>query len=1288
MIPGTNILRWLLRLLGAGLLIFVVLPLIALILLSWFKVSIPLDSFREEIETATSSILGRKLSFGTSSEINLGLRPRIKFNEIVLENPASWNAGSHPSFATLQSLEIELGLIPLLKREISLHKVAVDGLILSVVETEGGDVNWKFELNLPEASPRSFRFTEPQRLSCRNISILESSPEEAPLNASFESIEIDATHADHVTLDLAGRFQKLSIRGELNGGALRDLIERPERWPYQFRGQIDDFNLLLESKPSEDSSQPELRHQFSLDAPNSDLIEILTGPLPELGVINLSGEWKYGGKLIELDELICSFGSINLNGRIQVDLTQTPPVLESDLHIQSFDTDLILAIKKKREEAMESNPAVIPERAEYPPDVRMPFVGDFKISATEVLTNDTTIRDLELAIEVQPKSIHAGISFELEGAPMEGTVSMERDKDAVDPFRIKVEFGSRDAELSGIARLYTGSPGFSGKADQLRFEVEGEGSNLSEALIKRHTNVYVEEAQMIYRVEEKEFPFYLEEGFADAGYMRETQMGISGIFREEEFTIAFNRLAPNKADTANSPYVDFTGDAAGATWKISGPIRRSEEEDYPALKIDISGESLGRLSNWITVNEAADLPFQVTGSVHRGEGWMLEIVHGELGESGVTGRIGVQEKGESLAMSAHLSFDRLDLSEAVEVIPEDAFSGIDFDTEVFPTNLHLNDLDATIEIEQLVLLNGDVGSLKFEAIARDGWIKSSKLEGLMGDAVLSGTSSFDFRSAQPEAILALDSAKVEFGRLLDQVGVGMGLNLKAGTLEIDIHARGSTTRQILLDSDLAVSFADALWTNRRDTIMNAIAIRVADGTILKARQGDLSVTTEGDIDGIPFLLQLQSDAITATMTKAERFDLDLLVALAESRIQVKTEAGLPFHKESLRGSVSVSGDRLDEWDDLFGIDLPPAGPYSITAKAELGENRFSFTEVACLFGESDLSGSLQVDISEETPSIDFNISSNRFLLTDFSGTGWSPQDGLPGDASLANQLVDLDRELIKLLSRGLLGSFNANGRIRAKSIRTAEGFIAEGDARVALQNGRLKVSPANLRVPGGDIILHYEYQPKAHTFDLDMKLATKAFDYGVIARQKDPASDDIGTLDLDVHLRNRDSPKAQFSIANASGHMNFAVHPEEVDAEAFDYWGTNLLVTLLAGFDPKDKALINCISGDFPLVDGKLNADSLLIDTTRVRVTAEGNVDFNDHTLDLVLTPKPKRPQFFSIGTRVGVSGGFDDYELDFGPLPVTRAALYFIGNTIAYPINLVIQKRLPEDGSDVCKEH
>ena len=104
-------------------------------------------------------------------------------------------------------------------------------------------------------------------------------------------------------------------------------------------------------------------------------------------------------------------------------------------------------------------------------------------------------------------------------------------------------------------------------------------------------------------------------------------------------------------------------------------------------------------------------------------------------------------------------------------------------------------------------------------------------------------------------------------------------------------------------------------------------------------------------------------------------------------------------------------------------------------------------------------------------------------------------------ASLANQLIDRDHELSKLLSRELLGSFNANGRIRANSIRTPDGFIAEGDARVALQNGRLKVSPANIRIPGGDFILHYAYQPKAHTFDLDMKLATKAFDYGVIARQ-------------------------------------------------------------------------------------------------------------------------------------------------------------------------------------------
>ena len=50
-----------------------------------------------------------------------------------------------------------------------------------------------------------------------------------------------------------------------------------------------------------------------------------------------------------------------------------------------------------------------------------------------------------------------------------------------------------------------------------------------------------------------------------------------------------------------------------------------------------------------------------------------------------------------------------------------------------------------------------------------------------------------------------------------------------------------------------------------------------------------------------------------------------------------------------------------------------------------------------------------------------------------------------------------------------------------------------------------------------------------------------------------------------------------------------------------------------------------------------MTAENLAADTSKIRICGEGEISFVDQTFNLVVTPKAKRPEFFSLATPLAV---------------------------------------------------
>ena len=91
--------------------------------------------------------------------------------------------------------------------------------------------------------------------------------------------------------------------------------------------------------------------------------------------------------------------------------------------------------------------------------------------------------------------------------------------------------------------------------------------------------------------------------------------------------------------------------------------------------------------------------------------------------------------------------------------------------------------------------------------------------------------------------------------------------------------------------------------------------------------------------------------------------------------------------------------------------------------------------------------------------------------------------------------------------------------------------------------------------------------------------------------------------------------------------------------------GGKLMRTLVSGVEFLP---LPCAAATFDVNEGRARIRSLVIDSANTRTTGSGTIDLRDETIDLVLTPQPKRPGLFELNRSIRF----------FGRLPKPQRAL------------------------------
>ncbi|MCL2458780.1 MAG: AsmA family protein [Desulfobulbus sp.] len=288
--------------------------------------SVDLDKVKEMLTTQVKTATGRTLTISGPLELHLGLSPSVGAKGITLSNPPG---ATRPEMVKIGGFEMEMALIPLLKKEI-----VVNRLILSspdiLVETEAngpGNLDFTVPAQPGEVKPTeqkqsasgesAFRFTI-NELKMTNASIAwhdRATKKTEAVKVRELTLQPDRANADLLALRLLAEVlgHNLELKGSI-GGPQAMLGHKP--WPLNLTIQLPAATVQVEGAVANLTAASGINLKTTVQG--AELVEVLrlaklNQPLPaSIGPFKISARLQEGDKRFDLTEISAEIGQAGL----------------------------------------------------------------------------------------------------------------------------------------------------------------------------------------------------------------------------------------------------------------------------------------------------------------------------------------------------------------------------------------------------------------------------------------------------------------------------------------------------------------------------------------------------------------------------------------------------------------------------------------------------------------------------------------------------------------------------------------------------------------------------------------------------------------------------------------------------------------------------------------------------------------------------------------------------------------------------------------------------------------
>ena len=262
---------------------------VALIVISYVvMVTYDFNKLKPKIAQAAREATGRELTLGGDFKVGLGFSPSISVNDVDFQN-APW--GSRLEMAKVKRLEVQIALLPLIRREVQFKHLTLVGLDILVETDRSGRSNLEFkpgEKPKPEGKEREglhFLVFDEVRIE-KGVVTYRDGKQGKTYSIIIDGLTASMPRGEKATdFSLKGTFngQPLEIQGTTGPIGALIIPERP--WPIKVTVKVGGSTITFEGSMREVLKGKGLDLKFSADGPSIRKVPELKGVtnVPDLG---------------------------------------------------------------------------------------------------------------------------------------------------------------------------------------------------------------------------------------------------------------------------------------------------------------------------------------------------------------------------------------------------------------------------------------------------------------------------------------------------------------------------------------------------------------------------------------------------------------------------------------------------------------------------------------------------------------------------------------------------------------------------------------------------------------------------------------------------------------------------------------------------------------------------------------------------------------------------------------------------------------------------------------------
>lgn len=1296
-----RVLRW--TLLAAGSLVLLVLALVLYV--TFVGVTIDASPLRERLAATFAENIGRPVRFDGPVRMEVSAQPKLLVGGLHIANAPGFTGGE---FASLGEARLNVDLWPLLfRKRLQIEELSGSDVRVLLQMRADGSNNWTFAGPRKAPGPaggapaitagEAVTLLDIQRVSLERLNVEYAGSDGKPHFFDLHSLKATSPADQPFAMTLEGAVEKsFPYRLEFTGGRLADL-SFDKAWPVRMVLTFLSSTLTLEGHVSGSSGEV----VFGLGTESlTEFERLFQARLPDVGAAGVAGTVRYGPRKVALTQLTGVMGRTTLTGHLDIDSTGARPKVSGELLLPSLDLRPFLGEKPREDSTPPRNlgdlyrdlsSATFSLKQASAADV------DLVLGVQQWLSLPGDVRDAFLHVRLQDGKLDVPVGARIAGVVLSGNASADS---TASPPNFRLALGTRNSDLGGLAQLLLGVEGLKGRLGRFDLRLSATGDQVSELVRSLDVRLAIDDGRFTYGNLEGGRPvaFGLERLRVALPPGQPLAGDMDGSLLGHPFKARLRAAALEPLMLEGRSPLDFELRSGSVRASLKGGLQAPAADRGPEIAFDVSAPRAGEMASWFGFRPGAEAPASLSGKASmRTSEWRLDNVLFKLGRTTLAADLARTGIGAQPLVRVKLAAEQVDVLELESLMPvgerqkkPEGGQRPVLDVPILPQGIDLTDADIEVRVKRFANSPLDARDVSFDGRIREGYMHPSPFAATVAGTAFTGAVLLDLRGAEPSAGLWLFANDIDAGALMRRFGVAANIDATFREFGINLVARASRLGDMLARSELIGQINGGRIVLRDANTKGEARIAVDKGELRAEPGKPVRLSIQGGLDDIPVRLALETaradELVNPRLPLPFRFEAEA----ARTRIDLSGALARPLGSE-IELALDMRGPRFDALNPLARASLPPWGPWSATGKFRMSPRGYEVPDLTLQVGQSVLNGRGQLVTAGGRPRIDVSLAAPNIQLDDFRLGDWSPVEKQPGKDDKSATVEDVRAKAAegadrtqKLLSREVLLRQDAYLDVKVDQVLSGQDKLGSGQLRAKLENGRAELGPVVVNVPGGSAKLLLGYEPTEADVKVNLAIDVDRFDYGVLARRAKPGTDLQGAFSVKMDVSSRARYLSEI-LRHGNGRIEFAVWPRNMQAGIFDLWAVNVLVALVPAVDPGSASKINCAIGRFDLNDGKLADRSILLDTSRMRVTGRGRVDFASEDLDLRMRPQAKKAQFLSLATPIRVSGTFSNFKVGVSPGDVLETVGRLATSIVWVPLQKLAGRKIPADGADVC---